>query len=614
MERNVEDNSSETRLLCEQSLYTLVALPIELLVYVFSFVTSARDKVKLRYVSQRLRAAVETPSLWRDFTWSHFDFREERSIKSVFKSCGGHVKRLSFPDLVIPVKLLQQCSNVVQLCLPSATLSVNQLRKVMRSIKQLQYLDISWTSRDDIKRLLLINTNLKELTIREQVQDSSFHSAFLLLLNEWAAIRLTPRTLNIVTSALASVVDVFGEWVPSRPSLANHSSYLKVYKSFEVLIGLAPTFPAFQLQFVGQHCTVPYVVARNYGLLGLDSDRLVLTDRIIGNREIYKALMVKSSGNEQVGPICIVNIEFLTHFDVAQCDTFYTGHLEQLAVACPNLQHLNLLDNVNCLKCLQGLRAIATCCQKLEGLNIVGISVKEVECCVKLWEILVDLQLTYLAIELCCLQCFVGNDQTKHTIIIGLYQKCLKMKALESYCENYCTNCIENDQPLQLSNFPSLIHCITDDIDINICEKLRYLRYTGNNISCSWTIADFNLEQLCIISDQLALPDSFMNTISAHGGLVHVILSVNFVTQTGIAALIENSPSLITCHVHIRTGAVWCILFNPKDFKSRLEKKYSHRKLFLCGSFHLVKGKICIHELRDLLRLHTVDLTSLWSY
>ena len=71
-------------------LYTLSSLPLELIVYIFSFVTSARDKVKLRYVSQRLRIAVETPSLWRNLTWPNFDFREERSVTSLFELCGRH--------------------------------------------------------------------------------------------------------------------------------------------------------------------------------------------------------------------------------------------------------------------------------------------------------------------------------------------------------------------------------------------------------------------------------------------------------------------------------------------------------------------------------------------
>ena len=616
MEANVEgnsrDNSSESRLLCERTR-PIVALPIELLVYVFSFVTSARDKTKLRYVSQRLRSAVEAPSLWRDFTWPHFDIREEQSIKSVFKSCGGHVKRISFPDLVIPVKLFQYCSNVIQLSIPSANLSFNQLKTAMRFMKNLQYLDITWKSRKDVKRLLLICANLKELTISEEVKGASFHSVFLLLLlNEWGKLRLTPHILNIVSNDLSPVKDAIEQWVPSRPSSASHTSYLKVYRNFKVLIGLGPTFPSLQLLFIGQYCTIPYVVGSNYGLLGLDGDSLVLFNRTIGGGNVVHKAIVMGSGDIRTSPMNVNNIGFLTHFDASQRD-FYSGHLEQLAIACPNLQQLSLFDNVNCLKSLQGLRAVASFCKNLAGLNIIGISASQVESCVQLWEILVDLQLSYLAIGLCCLLCF-ENDETKQ-IVTNLHQKCLKMKALESYLDHDCTYCTESKQLLELSNFPSLIHCITCNINIiSIPEKLRYLKYAHGNMYASWPVANYNLDQLCIVSDQLALPDSFMSTISAHGGLVHVILSVNFVTQNGIAALIDNSPNLITCHVHIRTSAVWCILFNPRDFRSRLEKKYSQRKLFLCGSYQLVKGKICYLELRKLLRHHTVELASLWSY
>ena len=83
---------------------------------------------------------------------------------------------------------------------------------------------------------------------------------------------------------------------------------------------------------------------------------------------------------------------------------------------------------MNCLKNLQGLQAIAEGCKKLQGLNIMGISVSEVESSVKLWKILVCLQLTYLSIDCFCLLCF-EDKQTKQ-VIVNLYQKCLKMKPL----------------------------------------------------------------------------------------------------------------------------------------------------------------------------------------
>jgi len=554
---------------------------------------------------------VDTPSLWRDFNWPHFDFREKLSVESALKSIGEHVKRLTFPDHVVPVKLLQHCCNLVQLHLPSAKLNLNHLKTAVKSLRKLQHLDVLWTLKNDIKRLLSIGTKLEEITIRVQVTDSSYYSAVYLLLSEWAGSRSMPRTVNLVINDITCMFDVLGQWLPSNPGLlAGHTGWLKVYIDFKILIGLIPTVPRFQINFGGLNSNIPIINASKYGLLGLDKDNLLLSDRIVKDGYVlYKAMLTRHNGRIVRGPLNtgIMNLEFLTHFCTARCGTFCSGHLEQLALACPNLQQLSLMGNVECLKRLQGLHAIATYCQRLEGLNVLFISVEEVENCVQLWEILVDLQLTYLAIDFCCF-----ND---HQTIQISQQKCLKMKALELHCHNNCPKCLENKQPLLLSNFPSLIHCITKCINIvDMCERLRYLQYCGDDISCSWSLAHCNLEQLCILSDKLVLPDNYMNTISAHGGLVHVILSLHFVTQNGIAVLIENSPVLITCHVHIRTGEVWRMSFNPRDFKSRLEKKYSHRKLFRCGSFRLVKGLLYSEELSDLAIKQNMDLTTMWDW
>ena len=83
-------------------------------------------------------------------------------------------------------------------------------------------------------------------------------------------------------------------------------------------------------------------------------------------------------------------------------------------------------------------------------------------------------------------------------------------------------------QLLLLSNFPSFIHCNTGNIEnVIVCDTLRY---AGDGHSLE--MANCNLEQVCIMSDTLTLSDSFLIRLSAHGGLVHVILNVNcFFTQ-----------------------------------------------------------------------------------
>ena len=77
-----------------------------------------------------IKAAVETSSLWRDFTWPcAVDHHEEHLIKCALSTCGSHIKRLSFSGGLggIAVTTLQHCRNLVRLSLPSAKLDHNQL-------------------------------------------------------------------------------------------------------------------------------------------------------------------------------------------------------------------------------------------------------------------------------------------------------------------------------------------------------------------------------------------------------------------------------------------------------------------------------------------------------
>ena len=51
-----------------------------------------------------------------------------------------------------------------------------------------------------------------------------------------------------------------------------------------------------------------------------------------------------------------------------------------------------------------------------------------------------------------------------------------------------------------------------------------------------------SLQQLFIELTDSEVSDTFMSSASAHGGLVHVFLSVASVSVVGISTLIENSP------------------------------------------------------------------------
>ena len=301
------------------------------------------------------------------------------------------------------------------------------------------------------------------------------------------------------------------------------------------------------------------------------------------------------------------------------------GHLEQLAMACPNLQHRNLLGNHQCLGELQGLHAIFTYCKNLQGLNIVEISL--LESYVQLWKILADMRLTYLAIELNVL--IPWTEEVNE--IISLFPKCINLKTLEVHrtCSTGRENLFYNLSVL--SSFPSLVHCfvgnIAYDIEviINYCSKLKYFVHS----SYSTQFADLpiipneSLEQLCIKSAKpltVIVSDTFLQSVSVHGGLVHVALCVGVLFADGITALIGNSPKLLTCHIY--TGRIVASDDNEsdnndialKDMKMILKRKFSNRKLFTCGSFNLLKSRAdqLFINIENLLIRHT-DMFSLWS-
>ena len=589
-------------------LNNFVTLPTELIVYIISFLTNLRDIVKLSYVCRRLRdvCGCQTPLLWREFIWPHFDICQERCVKRVMRSCGRHIKRLSFPDHVPnPSKLtsmLRYCINLVELSIPTSKLrSSDQLGKIIQSVGTLQNLDITWSS--DLHPPLDICGKLKELTIRIGIKAMkkgknsvsprrTLCKSLNSWLDEWAIKRFQPQTLKIVVGRFIPFKNLVERWPHLNSySSTGHAGCLEVFSDFKVPMDLFPTPPDFQLRF-GQSHTLPFVKPSRCGLLGLDERDILLIHSTNGSNEIYKALILspnfeRGHFNSESG---VIDVSFVTHFDASFCSLLYSGHLEQLAIACPNLQRLNLQCVDHCLEHLQGLHLIATCCRNLQGLNLLDISV--VESYVQLWKIIVDMKLTYLAISLCVLIPW-EEDEPAELEIIRSFQECINLKALET--KHY--NPRQHYDLSVLSNFPSLVHCLVSqypygiEVLINSCPKLRYLKYFANfpHFSNS-VIKNSNLQQLRIIANHASIPYTFMQRVSAHGGLVHVLLRASHFSDDGITALIGNSPNLITFHITVEWGNITSdtgVVFSKKDYEMALNRKFCDRKLFTCGDFQL---------------------------
>ena len=612
MDQNVESNGESMN---------IVTLPSELLVYILSFLNNVCYIAKLRIVSRRLRSVCETPLLWREFIWPHLDIHEQRYVKNLLKLYGQYVKQLSFSDHVMvmpPVEftaMLRHCVNLVELHIPTTKLSCDQLGNALKRMDVLQRLDVSWES--EIDPLIIICSRLKELTIRT-IGKSCFYSPVDSWLDNWVMKGFHPLMLNfVVGQCISALRNLVGKWLQLNPcSLTGHTGCLNFFNSLKVPMDLFPALPDFQLNF-GQLCTLPFVKPSKCGLLGLEEEDILLIDTDYGNKAVMMGCNVGIECSHFNGDVN--GLSFVTQFDASEWQ-IEPGHLEQLATACPNLQYLDLERNFHCLKRLRGLHVIAACCRNLQGLNLLNVS--EVESDVQLWKILVDMRLTYLAIDLCVLIPQEENGQAKPEII-NSFHKCSKLKSLEFQKSACCPGCKDKRDLSVLSSFPSLVHCFVSnfsaDIEIilNSCSKLKYITYACHcsEFSKQLPIQNENLEQLCIRSvspEHVRIPAIFMQSVSAHGRLVHVVLRVGILYADGITALIENSYELLTCHIYsrffLKTSGSY-EYFTVNELEIMLKKKFSKRKLFTCGSFDLS----CTQSIEDLLIKCNADILSLWS-
>ena len=636
------ESEAESREETERRNY-FTALPAELLVFVFSLLPTTRDKARLRYVSRRIRTVSETPSIWTEFQWPHYDTREQRCLNGILKACGGCIKQFCFPDYVAPSKLarmLQRCQNVT--CLSMGTsLSATQLEKIVQNMRLLQKLEVHWRPYL-INPLLTIAAKLQlvELTVYKHVINYGFTTGGTVhytWMEEWVNLHCIPPNLNVVTKVCpVMVMCLVHEWPRWNLQIpAGHTASVKLYNSLKVTLNVSPPVPDFQLEF-GQTATLPFVKASMFELSGFEKDLLLLTNSAHNGKIAHKVFTV--SADEYFGFDSIVsisdsihlnasceNLGFVTHFDASYFGLLSSEHLQQISGLCCHLQQLNLEYNPKCLQSLEGLRSIANCSPNLQGLNLLGIHAEDMEGRIELWKILSELKLTYLAVEWCMVNpC--GEDDDYKQRLIWLLQKCSSLKTLEcdhGYCDAsmICRQdlCIYS---LLLGHFPSLIHCILSGFcgtAINkvlaSCKMLKYFKYSDTYSGMYPSAVNDNLQQLYIEAHYSDLNDDFTETVSVHGKLEYVVVSVDSVSAKGINALVKNSPKLITFHVYMvkpicnENG----VHINPATLKTTLRKRFSNRRLFsISGGCKIVQGNE-EYQKRDRLEEQTIDIFPLWS-
>ena len=633
----------------------LLSLPHEVLVKIMSFLQETLDKITLRNVCRKLRNLCQTPSLWSEFIWIDCSCRQEKRLYNVMETCGAYVKRLSFSQHYIGpgplqticgttqklmkvsgmVKVLQHCSILTYLNLPALDYvkcfdDVDiQLRKTIEEMEHLEVLNIHCAT--SFRPYLNLKIKLKELTIRTVICSSKDFEGT----QDWVANGFTPLNLNIVmlsgsvypaTICKDILLSTWPKWNSKVPT--GHVACLKLYVSYKVPLCFFQNAPLFQLHY-GETAPLPFVKMTSGGL---NDKWLLLTDHDDGSKTVYKA---KSFMKPSYTMYHIVHNH--RKDNQLQLDDIFTNlteldfsdssfDLKQIVANCPQLQRLNLENNQRLR--LDDLQMIATCCCNLQGLNLLRISSPNIEFCMKAWEILSNMKLIYLSIDIAFLGSLLEMEDIQKKQLAALFAQCTALRALELVSECFLNrSVVESNSNVYkfLAHFPSLEYCrlnrgskqssCAEEV-LTSCKSLKYFY-------CNWPILSLssarnkNLQQLCISSRTTDLDDNFMDTVSAHGGLIHVALFVNSVSTNGITTLIRNSPNLLTFGLceHTQYGeSYW------ESLNTSLHKKFAKRKLFTIGLFSIIQKMewvwwIAIDEpliLYDDWLQHT-DLLALWT-
>ena len=646
------ENGSHSETVVQNSLSTLC---VEVLVHIVSFLPT-REKIRIRYVSKTLRSISEVPSLWEDFIWSHYAPRDEKILKHVLKIVGKCIKRIHFSDHIAPSKLeamLKSCKNVLHLSLPSFQYGgFEKLIKIVHSMVNIQIMHIRMPGNADkkcVQQYFSLFSNCKEVSLH--CEFTGLQSLRWLAFEEWANLNYMPRTLNIVATQFPTVRTLASYLHASSIPMLRKKSLQKILDidqsaCFSIYLNKTSTdfleaIPYIQLKITGSSVVLSSVKASKYGILGLDHDILHLTQGIHRGKQIWKALLTKAKlANIDYIDTSVISLTSITYFDASRHGGLYPGHLEQLSIACPNLQTLDLSFNSDCLGNLQGLQSLANNCKGLLGLSLKGVHILNCEySCIELWEILCTLNLTQLAIESCMIKISDGSNAKPSSVVslAGESSKAVMQQKLNQMAQRYsslkilevgeeakymhpfmqpCYNISDNELSV-ITSFPSITCYRLCNLPSNNCyhtlKQIFSQRYLKRLFLCKTSLGILSLsieghcpslQELCIHSAETVPTETFIDALCGHVGLECVTFHVKSLSARSIENMIERLSNLVTFHIFLYSRAF--LKSHLKQLKSAITTKFSNRRLFNGGNFDVqvfcrVPSKNSIEYNRDLL-------------
>ena len=488
------------------------------------------------HISQRFENMAEIPLLWR-----HFRLKNHHMIPSNIKNLliviSEHVRAMHIHDM--PSNFEEMMCNinwrsVTHLMLYEA-LSRELLKMTVKTMPHLQYLAMKLSFKryyyyldDDydtyyggirdtvallniipVRRLKVLVFVLSSPTELESVVTGiqifvNKHYALSSLIKIFGRFNITATDNNaynhtsgnygqrhrqsIDSSAhlSANATDnLFKFWSKSAYSLSPF--VIQIYDRLpnDIPLDLLPAVPMRSYKF-GAAAIPTLIQLPAYGIVGLKDNMFHFSEYIDDQGMVSHAVTLDhddcGSLIEERHITCIPDLHTVSYVDISY-ENVSSNHLQQLAVACPNLQQLHLQGNVNCLKDLQGLQAIVDKCKNLKNLNLAGIDVSRVESYLLLWHLLSSLKkLTLLTIDLCMILLYYDSDDDDKQRLVTMCESCYSLLALNVHLGHWrCSGCYSRNVNFLFSHFPSLTYCALWGVKYSVkpaftnCHHLKYL-------------------------------------------------------------------------------------------------------------------------------------------
>ena len=582
----------------------LMSLPSELLVAILSFLC-ARDKFYVSLTCHRLNILLSDPIFWKSVFWrDYFPPREEKALRHVMKLGVSSMTKLSIFScgtfaLSRFRSVFESCTRLKSITLIGFTLSQSQIAAVLLSISA-KYLEVEIAEKDC--------TQIMEILAPSQLTSVVLHIRrtpnIAVLAKTWSNAGYLPSDVTLccrynsgvsvggIQFALMKILDSL------RP--CDHKARLAVgYSSIHTYIKQATMQPFCEIINKNMGFKISQVSCNK---LGLTTHMLSLTRSNVRSTS-YSAGYVHSVGQTQGIPQDITLLGNITELCLANLQELSSHHLTLIANSCCHLVRLNIQKCTKSLLDLSGLSDIISHCHNLNGINFDLIHHHEVECVIRLWEILsTSKHLSHLRFCYCmvCLskmapQCATPDRvhsrvsrivQQAHDVQVlqASIRKLITVDTLELTChvprmqDDHTTfqilSCFQLVYHLQLEGSPHTMDILKQIFplvrlsSIHIHTGTRHLLKMPSDPACYRSLQKVAI-MAPLFPKAIMVTQSIASALTAAKKLTHIYIAACFDSPHAITTLILESPWLVDFFV---TGKLECASITSQSSVKKLEK------------------------------------------